>query len=230
MSGAGGASGSIYDLGYQGYDGPRLGRPAVALGLLTQTLPGRLRDRARRSGQDRAVPDARAVRAAGHPGGRDRGARRPGRRRRGIGGGLADPPRHVPEPDLHAGHAVLRGPGTGAVRARPALRRAAAVLLAGPDPRRLRAGAGGRPVPRDLRDLDRAAAHPDGRRDPGGARPADRAARRAARRSRATSSWPCSRPRSWAASRRSSPPGRRGGRTPRPRSSRCSSSRRSSSR
>ena len=38
MSAAGGASGSIYDLGYQGYHGPRLGRPAVALGLLIQTL------------------------------------------------------------------------------------------------------------------------------------------------------------------------------------------------
>ena len=38
MSGAGGASGSIYDLGYQGYHGSRLGRPAVALGLLIQTL------------------------------------------------------------------------------------------------------------------------------------------------------------------------------------------------
>jgi ABC-2 type transport system permease protein len=38
MSGAGGASGSIYDLGYQGYHGPRVGRPAVALGLLVQTL------------------------------------------------------------------------------------------------------------------------------------------------------------------------------------------------
>ena len=35
---AGGSSSSIYDLGYQGYDGPRLGRPAVALGLLGQTL------------------------------------------------------------------------------------------------------------------------------------------------------------------------------------------------
>jgi ABC-2 type transport system permease protein len=33
-----GAASSIYDLGYQGYDGPRLGRPAVALGLLAQTL------------------------------------------------------------------------------------------------------------------------------------------------------------------------------------------------
>ena len=31
-------TGSIYDLGYQGYHGPRLGRPAVALGLLAQTL------------------------------------------------------------------------------------------------------------------------------------------------------------------------------------------------
>jgi ABC-2 type transport system permease protein len=32
------ASGNIYDLGYRGYDGPRLGRPTVALGLLRQTL------------------------------------------------------------------------------------------------------------------------------------------------------------------------------------------------
>jgi ABC-2 type transport system permease protein len=38
VSDGGGASGSIYDLGYQGYDGPRVGRPAVALGLLVQTL------------------------------------------------------------------------------------------------------------------------------------------------------------------------------------------------
>lgn len=38
MTGPGGASGSIYDLGYQGYSGPRLGRAAVALGLLAQTL------------------------------------------------------------------------------------------------------------------------------------------------------------------------------------------------
>jgi ABC-2 type transport system permease protein len=32
------STGNIYDLGYRGYDGPRLGRPAVALGLLRQTL------------------------------------------------------------------------------------------------------------------------------------------------------------------------------------------------
>ena len=39
MSDAGGRGGSsIYDLGYQGYHGPRLGRPAVAVGLLAQTL------------------------------------------------------------------------------------------------------------------------------------------------------------------------------------------------
>jgi ABC-2 type transport system permease protein len=32
------APGNIYDLGYRGYDGPRLGRPSVALGLLRLTL------------------------------------------------------------------------------------------------------------------------------------------------------------------------------------------------
>ena len=32
------AASNIYDLGYQGYDGPRLGRPSVALGLLRATL------------------------------------------------------------------------------------------------------------------------------------------------------------------------------------------------
>ena len=38
MTDARDAASSIYDLGYQGYDGPRLGRPAVAVGLLLQTL------------------------------------------------------------------------------------------------------------------------------------------------------------------------------------------------
>ncbi len=33
-----GPSGNIYDLGYQGYDGPRLGRSTVALGLLRRSL------------------------------------------------------------------------------------------------------------------------------------------------------------------------------------------------
>ena len=34
----GDSASSIYDLGYQGYQGPRLGRPRVAVGLLFQTL------------------------------------------------------------------------------------------------------------------------------------------------------------------------------------------------
>ncbi|HUP54096.1 MAG TPA: hypothetical protein VM408_01210 [Methylomirabilota bacterium] len=38
MSDARDAASNIYDLGYQGYHGPRLGRPAVGLGLLAQTL------------------------------------------------------------------------------------------------------------------------------------------------------------------------------------------------
>jgi len=38
MTDARDAASSIYDLGYQGYEGPRLGRPAVAVGLLLQTL------------------------------------------------------------------------------------------------------------------------------------------------------------------------------------------------
>ena len=38
MSDARDAGSSIYDLGYQGYHGPRLGRLAVAIGLLGQTL------------------------------------------------------------------------------------------------------------------------------------------------------------------------------------------------
>ena len=35
---AGGPTGSIYDLGYRGYDGPRYGRPTVLLALLRQSL------------------------------------------------------------------------------------------------------------------------------------------------------------------------------------------------
>ncbi len=38
MTEARGGASSIYDLGYQGYHGPRLGRPRVALGLLFQSL------------------------------------------------------------------------------------------------------------------------------------------------------------------------------------------------
>jgi len=38
VQGVSSASGNIYDLGYRGYDGPRLGRITVARGLLRQTL------------------------------------------------------------------------------------------------------------------------------------------------------------------------------------------------
>ena len=62
-----------------------------------------------------------------------------------LGGRLADQLRELPRPRRHPDHAVLRRPGTRAVRARPALRRPAALLLAGPDPDRLRAGQGRRP-------------------------------------------------------------------------------------
>ncbi|MEO5885779.1 MAG: ABC transporter permease, partial [Candidatus Limnocylindrales bacterium] len=38
MSASRDAASSIYDLGYQGYDGPRLGRLPVTMGLLFATL------------------------------------------------------------------------------------------------------------------------------------------------------------------------------------------------
>ena len=50
-----GPGGSIYDLGYQGYDGPRLGRRAARSALLFQIDADLLRDRPRRTGQDRPV-------------------------------------------------------------------------------------------------------------------------------------------------------------------------------
>jgi ABC-2 type transport system permease protein len=46
--------GNIYDLGYQGYDGPRLGRPSVAAGLLRET--GRAAYGIGRSGRSKIVP------------------------------------------------------------------------------------------------------------------------------------------------------------------------------
>ena len=111
-------------------------RPAaVASGLLRQTLRGGLRDRPRRAGprsRRSCCSASRCCRRCSRSGitalAAQAGARRALEER------LADPPRHLPGPDLDAGHAVLRRPGARAVRARPALRRAAAVLLAGPDP------------------------------------------------------------------------------------------------
>ncbi len=164
---------------------------------------------------------ARPGTAAGRAGRRHHGPGRPGRRRRGARRALADPPRHVPEPHLDAGHAVLCRPGAGAVRARPAVWRAAAVLLAGPDPRSTTRWPGPAAcswpcfvislVPQLV--LTR-------RRHPGGRRPGHRAARGPAGHPALPA---VSRPRLGPARRRSprsSPPGRRAARTRRRRSSR----------
>ena len=83
---ASGPGGSIYDLGYQSYTGPRLGRRSAVRALFSRFDPGVLRDRPRRPGQDRAVHPGRHRGPAGHPGGRDRGDRRPGR----TGGGAIE--------------------------------------------------------------------------------------------------------------------------------------------
>jgi ABC-2 type transport system permease protein len=56
------ASGSIYDLGYQGYDGPRLGRLTVTLGLLRGTLASAYG--IGRGGRAKVVPFGLAVLAA----------------------------------------------------------------------------------------------------------------------------------------------------------------------
>ena len=48
------ATGAIYDLGYRGYDGPRLGRRYAVATLFWASLRARLRTEAQRPGQDRA--------------------------------------------------------------------------------------------------------------------------------------------------------------------------------
>ncbi len=52
---AGSATGSIFDLGYRGYDGPRLGRRHAITALFSAVAEVDLRDRPRRPRQDRAV-------------------------------------------------------------------------------------------------------------------------------------------------------------------------------
>ena len=93
-----GSGGSIYDLGYQGYSGPRLGRRSAVLALFTQTFRSSLRDRPRRARQDRAVhalgalailPAVLAVGFAALAAQAGGG---------GAGGRLADPLRDLPRP------------------------------------------------------------------------------------------------------------------------------------
>ena len=116
------ATGSIYDLGYRRYKGPRLGR-AMRSGRCSPQLPHDLRPRPRRPGEGRAD--------------RPRGPRGPARRSIVVGvltsrrfGGrsessrqLADPLRHdILGYDRRDHQPVLRRAGAGAVRARPAPR------------------------------------------------------------------------------------------------------------
>ena len=136
-----------------GLHGPRLGRRSAVLALFWQTLRGSFG--IGRGGRAKIAPfvlAAFAILPAVLAVGFASLAKQAG------GGALEDasPIRYetyhglVVDPD----HAVLRGPGARAVRARPALRRPAAVLLAGPDPDRLRAGAARRA---DRRPVDRRA-------------------------------------------------------------------------
>ena len=88
----------------------RRGRPVHA------DAPLELRDRPGRSGQDRAVRARRAGDPPRRAGGRHRIARRPGGWR-GPRRCVADPVRDLSRPGRRPGHAVLRRPGAGAVRA-----------------------------------------------------------------------------------------------------------------
>ena len=65
-----GSGGSIYDLGYQGYSGPRLGRRSAVLALFTQTF--RSAFGIGRGGRAKIAPFTlgRACHPAGRPGGR----------------------------------------------------------------------------------------------------------------------------------------------------------------
>ncbi len=67
-----GPGGSIYDLGYQGYEGPRLGQPECHRGALLEHASGVLRDRSGRAGEDRPF----RARCADAPARRDRGRHR----------------------------------------------------------------------------------------------------------------------------------------------------------
>ena len=133
---ASGPGGSIYDLGYQSLRRSAAG-PAQRgrAPCFAQTL--RACFGIGRGGRAKIAPFTLA--GAGHPAGRrsrsgsPRSSPRPGRPAAQLEAGVADPLRDVPRPRRRAGHAVLRGPGPGAVRPRPALRRPAALLLAGPD-------------------------------------------------------------------------------------------------
>ena len=143
--------------------------PARVLALFTQTV--RSCFGIGRGGRAKIAPFVLA--GPGDPAGASwrSGSRRSPRRRAGRcrdRGRVADQLRELPRAIVDPDHAVLRRAGAGAVRARPALRRPAALLLARPDPDRLRAGqaraaSDGRPARRRARPVH----HPVRRARPG---------------------------------------------------------------
>ena len=135
------------------YDGPRLGSAQRGPRAVRADASGPA------SGSGAAVaPRSRRSRWPGWPSCRPSsrsGSRRSPRRRDRPAARSRTPRRSatttLPRHRRHPDHAVLRGAGARAVRARPALRRPAALLLAGADPHRLRAGQAGRPDRRPAR-------------------------------------------------------------------------------
>ena len=138
-----GSGGSIYDLGYQGYSGPRLGRRSAVLRPVHPDVPlglrigrgGRAKIAPFTSGGLAVLPAVLAVGFAAV-------AAQAG------GGGLdavADPLRVLSRPRRRPDHAVLCRPGTRAVRARPAPGVLPLYFSRALTPDRLCAGQGRRP-------------------------------------------------------------------------------------
>ena len=119
------------------YDGPRLGRRERRRSRCSRMRSARASASAAAACQDRAVRARGPGPAAGPDRGRVRGTRGPGRRGRRLRA------RRSATTPTSASSAILimlfcAAQAPGAVRPRPALRRPAAVLLAGAEPRRLR--------------------------------------------------------------------------------------------
>ena len=125
-----GRGGNIYDLGYRGYEGVRLGRGAVIGALLTHSL--RTAYGLGRNARSKIMPVGLAVLAI-LPALLALGiialVSQIGRRGRSLRGYLADPLRHPVPVHRRARVPLLRLAGARTVRARPASRHPAAVFL-----------------------------------------------------------------------------------------------------
>ena len=134
---ASGPGGSIYDLGYQGYTGPRLGRrSAVAGAASAQSL--RACYGIGRGGRAKIAPFTLAGSSPScrpcSPSASRRSPPRPGRQPAPSETPRRSATRPTTASSASLDHAVLRRAGARAVRARPALRGPAALLLARPAP------------------------------------------------------------------------------------------------